>query len=84
VPSYARNFDLRAMAQQINDVIQVGAIPVIPGAVMAELIKPVIEQIMRENGLEAEIIETAKNAIDAKAKEAPTVQAIQLKVEKRI
>lgn len=69
VPSYARNFDLRAMAQQINDVLQLGAIPVVPGPVLAELIKPVVEQIMRENGLAAETIEEAREAIDSKALE---------------
>lgn len=81
-PSYERNFDLRATEQQINDVLQIGAVRVVPSAVLAELIKPVIEKIMRENGAPAEAIEDAKAAVDQAAVEANKVISVPERSEK--
>lgn len=74
VASYARNFNLRAIEQQINDLLQLAATQVLSAIAKGELAKPIVETIMREHGASAETIAVVLEDIDRHSQELETKQ----------
>lgn len=67
--TYSRNFDLRAIASQINDVVQLASARAIAGPTLAALVKPIIAKILAEHGEDKKQIEAAMREIDERASE---------------
>lgn len=65
--TYTRNFDLRAIASQINDVVQLASAKAVAGPTMAALVKPIVAKILAEHGEDKAQIAAALKAIDGEA-----------------
>jgi len=65
--SYARNFDLRAIASQINDVVQLAQAKALPALAVAALVKPIVTKILAEHGETKETIGKVMAQIDSEA-----------------
>jgi len=75
--TYERNFDLRAIASRINDLVQLSSASVFGAAVMRQVGKPIVEKLLTDDGESAEDIAKVMSLIDSdpgpdKAPETPT------------
>jgi len=60
---YRKNFSLRAVSAQINDLLQLKATETLPGTAQVEMAKPMVERIMQENGIDPDIISKVLNSM---------------------
>lgn len=68
--SYDRTFDLRSISSQIQDLVQLATVEVLK-PVVAELGKPVVARILREAGVDDDVVDAAMKKIDEEAAQEP-------------
>ena len=67
---YLKNFDYRAIAVEVDDLIKLASLDLVKNAqdVLAELAKPLVAKILKDNGVKQETIETVQASLDKSAK----------------
>lgn len=61
--TYPRNFDLRNISQQINDLLQLKSTEIISQKGLSEIAKPIVSRVLRENGIGQDVINDVLNEL---------------------